>query len=101
MAQNVVTNLESKSKISKHLNIGSLVFVVVWFMVFFMFKELVNPYVQIPYYIFNIVFPIILMFPSSYNTGRNILASIFLMLKRDEMVYRQYVPEEKITDGEE
>lgn len=88
MANNVITNINSKTKVNRFLNLSSL-FVLMGYMIFaYMLKDHVNSLVQIPYYIFSFVCAFYLVLPSAYNKGRNNFESIFLLFKNDKATYK-------------
>lgn len=95
MAKNVVTNIESKTKATKHLSLKSLFFIFGYLIVCYMFKDYVSSLLFIPYMIFSACCCIFLVLPSYYNKGRNHLESILIMLKADSVVYRPYIENEK------
>ena len=91
MADNVITEIESKNKVSKHLNFGNLFFVVGYLMVAYMLKDMVHELLEIPYFIFSLLCAVLLSVPSGTNKGRTNLESLLLMLRNDRTVYRPYV----------
>lgn len=100
-SNNVITDIESKNKATSHLNMSGLLFVVGFMGVAFILKDNVNVLVRIPYYIFNLVCSVFLVLPSRYNKGRNHLESIFVLLRKDVSVYRQFIPQSGVGDGSE
>lgn len=97
MAKNVVTNIESKTQATKYLSFKSLLFIIAYLIVCYMFKDYVSSLLFVPYMIFSGVCSVFLVLPSYYNKGRNHLESIILMLKADTTVYRPYI---KIEESE-
>lgn len=95
MAQNVITDIESKTKASKNLSMENVLFIVGFFLVCYMLRPLVADVMQVPYYIFSILCGILLSFPSPYNKGRNNLQSLLLLIRADTYTYRP------IAGGEE
>lgn len=93
MADTVVTDIESKNKVSRHLNFGNLFFVIGYLMVAYMVRGLVSPLLQIPYFVFSGVCAVLLSIPSATNRGRNNLEALLLMRKADKTTYRP-MPEE-------
>lgn len=98
MASNVITDIESKNKATKHLNLSSLFFILGYIIVSYMFKTYVNELLIIPYMLFNTLSAIYLVLPSRYNKGRTNLASIFVMFRKDIYVYRPYFAKEYIDE---
>lgn len=94
MAKNVVTNIESKTQATKYLSFKSLLFLIAYLIVCYMFKDYVSSLLFIPYMIFSGVCSVFLVLPSYYNKGRNHLESIILMLKSDTAVYRPHIETE-------
>ena len=97
---NVVTDIESKTKATKHFNFTGILFVFAVVGLCYMLKENVNTLVRIPFYIFNGISAAWLMLPSKHNKGRNNLESIAVMLRKDPIVYRHYTPEAE-NDGQQ
>ena len=98
---NVITDIESKTRVTSHLNMAGLIFVVAFLGVAFIMKNHVNMLVRIPYYLFNLASAVFLVLPSRYNKGRSNLESIFVLLRKDTTVYRQFVPKEEGGYGSE
>lgn len=101
MANNVITDIESKNKATSNLNFSSLIFVISYMFIAFMFQGYVNLILQIPYYIFSLICAVFLVLPSRFNKGRNNLESIYVMLNKDIAVYRPYVLVGKEEDERE
>ena len=80
---NVITNIESKTKATKHFNLSDLFFLT----------ELLF----IPYMLFSLFNAAYLIMPSRYNKGRKNYESLAVMMKKDVLVYRPYYGK----DGEE
>ena len=100
-SNNVITDIESKNKATRHLNLSGLIFLFALMGLAFMFQNYVNGIVRVPYYAFNLLCGIFLMLPSRHNKGRNNLESIAVLLRKDITVYRQYVPKDDQYDGTE
>ena len=92
---NVITDIESKNKATRHFNFSGIVFLVAVVGLSFMFKDYVNSLLQIPFVAFNFLCGAYVMLPSRVNKGRNNLESIFVMLRKDLEVYRQYIPKDE------
>lgn len=94
---NVTTQIESKTKVSKHINLSSLYFIVGYLMLAYMLRGLVYDLLFIPYMIFSGCCAIYLVLPSRYNKGRMHWESIVVLLRADRAVYRPYIePEEDL-----
>lgn len=91
MASNVITDIESKNKATKHLSLSNLFFVVFYMLFAYMLKDMVSGALFIPYMIFDFVCAFWLIIPSGYNKGRTHLESISVWLKKDANVYRPYM----------
>ena len=91
MAQsNVVTNIESKTQATRLFSFKDLMFFIMYFVITYIFKNRVNDILIIPYMIFSMCMCTFLLLPSMYNSGRNNLASIYILLFADKKVYRAY-----------
>ena len=95
MEYTVITNIESKTKLTKHLTYRSFLFLITYLLIRYMFKNYVNTYLFIPYMIFNLITCIFLLIPSSHNKGRNHLESMLILLNKNKGVYRPYISKEK------
>ena len=91
MANNVITDIESKNKATRHLNLGNLFFIIGYMMVAYMLRGMVHTLLLFPYLLFSLACSIYLSMPSRFNQGRNNLESLFLLLRADRTVYRPYV----------
>ncbi len=97
---NVITNIDSKTKATKHLNLSDLFFLVGFLILAYMFKDAVNVLLFIPYMLFSLACAVYLILPSRYNKGRKHYESIAVMLKKDLTVYRPYYSK-NVESGEE
>jgi len=88
MAKSVITNIESKTKANRHFTLKGIMFVGIYLIICYMLKNNVNGILFIPYIIFNALYSIFFILPSTYNKNRNNLESIFILLKQDKNVYR-------------
>lgn len=91
MANNVITDIESKTKATSFLNLSSLFFIIGYFIVAYMLRGLVNSILTIPYLIFSLLCSVYLIWPSRFNKGRNNLESIGVLFMGDKTVYRPYM----------
>ena len=91
MAQsNVITNIESKTKVNKFFSLKSLFFFVIWMLVSHIFSGNVLSILYIPYMLFSLSMCIYLLMPSNLNKGRNNFESIYIMLFTDNYVYKPF-----------
>lgn len=90
MASNVITNIESKNKATKHLNFGNVIFIVAYLVLAYMFRDIVSELLFIPYMIFSSLCAIYLTIPSRFNKGRTHAESIVVLLRKDNTVYRPF-----------
>ena len=91
MAQsNVITNIESKTKVNKFFSLKSLFFFVIWMLVSHIFSGNVLSILYIPYMLFSLSMCIYLLMPSNLNKGRNNFESIYIMLVTDNYVYKPF-----------
>lgn len=88
---NAVTNIESKNKVSKFLTFNSLIFLILYLCIAYMFSSKVHSSLYIPYMIYSGLMCMYLLLPSKYNKGRNHLESICLLFKNDKSVYRPII----------
>lgn len=89
---NIITDIESKTQATKNFSFKSLIFLILYLTVSYMFKGYVNSLLIIPYMIFSGCCCIFLLMPSRLNKKRNNLESIMLFFRADKNVYRPYVP---------
>ncbi|WP_314922744.1 DUF5592 family protein [Mogibacterium diversum] len=94
---NVITNIESKTKATKHFNLSDLFFLTGFLIIAYMFKGAVHELLFIPYMLFSLFNAAYLIMPSRYNKGRKNYESLAVMMKKDVLVYRPYYGK----DGEE
>lgn len=87
---NVITDIESKTKATKNFTFKSLLFLIGYITVAYMFKDRVNSMLFVPYMIFSLCCCIFLMLPSQLNKKRNNLESIMLFFQSDRDTYRPY-----------
>ena len=87
MADNVTTQIESKTRVSRHINLSSLYFIVGYLMFAYMLKDFIYSLFFVPYMIY-------LVLPSRYNKGRANWESIVVLLRADRAVYRPYAEQE-------
>lgn len=77
--------VNSEIRLMKGLYFFDLVFVGGFYLVMDMFSELIHPFFQIPYIVFNIVFSFILTRPSFENPGkRKYFSFLYKILKHQE-----------------
>ena len=100
-SNNVITDIESKNKATAHLNLSGVLFVIASMTVFFLLKDCVNIILQLPYFIFNFLCSVFLVWPSKFNKGRNNMESVFVLLRKDVYVYRPYILHEGEDHGSE
>lgn len=98
-SNNVITDIESKTKATSSLNLSGVIFVIIYLGIAFMLKDYIHAYMIIPYFAFSTVAAIFLVLPSRTNKGRNNLESIFVLLTKDTAVYRPYISKEQGSDG--
>lgn len=94
---NVTTQIESKTKVTRNINLSSLYFVAGYLMLAYMLRGFVYDLLLIPYLIFSLGCAIYLALPSRYNKGRAHWESILVLLRADRSVYRPYT--ERETEG--
>lgn len=70
MADNVTTQIESKTRVSRHINLSSLYFIVGYLMFAYMLKDFIYSLFFVPYMIFSLCCAVYLVLPSRYNKGR-------------------------------
>ena len=97
MADNVTTQIESKTRVSRHINLSSLYFIVGYLMFAYMLKDFIYSLFFVPYMIFSLCCAVYLVLPSRYNKGRANWESIVVLLRADRAVYRPYAEQE--VDG--
>ena len=88
---NTVTNIESYIKVNNFLTFNSVICLILYLTIAYMFKDNVHRALFIPYMIFSGCCCLFLIIPSKYNKGRNHLESIFLLFKSDKNVYRPFI----------
>ena len=94
MASNVITDIDSKTKATSKFTLMDVFFFVAYLLIAFAFKNYVHIVVQIPYFIFSFACAVFLLLPSKCNQGRNNMAGIFILLNKDDGVYRTYIESE-------
>ena len=94
MADNVTTQIESKTRVSRHINLSSLYFIVGYLMFAYMLKDFIYSLFFVPYMIFSLCCAVYLVLPSRYNKGRANWESIVVLLRADRAVYRPYAEQE-------
>ena len=87
MADNVTTQIESKTRVSRHINLSSLYFIVGYLMFAYMLKDFIYSLFFVPYMIFSLCCAV-------YNKGRANWESIVVLLRADRAVYRPYAEQE-------
>lgn len=83
MADNVTTQIESKTRVSRHINLSSLYFIVGYLMFAYMLKDFIYSLFFVPYMIFSLCCAVYLVLPSRYNKGRANWESIVVLLRAD------------------
>lgn len=91
---NVTTQIESKTKVTRNINLSSLYFVAGYLMLAYMLRGFVYDLLLIPYLIFSLCCAVYLVLPSRYNKGRANWESIVVLLRADRAVYRLYAEQE-------
>lgn len=91
---NVTTQIESKTKVTRNINLSSLYFVAGYLMLAYMLRGFVYDLLLIPYLIFSLCCAVYLVLPSRYNKGRANWESIVVLLRADRAVYRPYAEQE-------
>ena len=81
MADNVTTQIESKTRVSRHINLSSLYFIVGYLMFAYMLKDFIYSLFFVPYMIFSLCCAVYLVLPSRYNKGRANWESIVVLLE--------------------
>ena len=71
MADNVTTQIESKTRVSRHINLSSLYFIVGYLMFAYMLKDFIYSLFFVPYMIFSLCCAVYLVLPP-----RKIFASV-------------------------
>lgn len=94
---NIITNINSETKVNKYLSLKTMYFLVGYAVVAYMLKNYVNHILFIPYMLFSIGCAFFAVLPSPLNKRRSNLESIFLLFKKDKLVYR---PEAFLKDKE-
>jgi len=89
-SNNVITNIDSKTKAAKHLNLSGLFFIIAYLLVAYMLRDLVSGIMFIPYMIFSGICSFYLILPSRFNRGRTNLESLFVLFHTDNRVYRPF-----------
>lgn len=83
MAYVVIKELKAPTKMSKHFFLFDICFIVVFFGVSFLFRELVYGSLQPVYFIFNIYISIRLVSRSKTNPGKHFYQALFIWTKRE------------------
>lgn len=91
---NVTTQIESKTKVTRNINLSGLYFVAGYLMLAYMLRGFVYDLLLIPYLIFSLCCAVYLVLPSRYNKGRANWESIVVLLRADRAVYRPYAEQE-------
>ena len=63
MADNVTTQIESKTRVSRHINLSSLYFIVGYLMFAYMLKDFIYSLFFVPYMIFSLCLSLIHISP--------------------------------------
>lgn len=92
---NVTTEIESKTKVSRNIDLRSLYFVAGYLMLAYMLRGFVYDLLLVPYLIFSLLCAVYLALPSRYNKGRTHWESILVLLRADRTVYRPYTEPER------
>ncbi len=95
---NVITDIESKTKATRNLDLKNLIFLAMYMMFAYMLRDNVNGLLYVPYMIFSFACGLFLMMPSSFNKKRNHLYSIVILIKNDAATYRPYFPQQESGD---
>ena len=96
---NVITNIESKTKATKHFNLSDLFFLTGFLIIAYMFKGAVHELLFIPYMLFSLFNAAYLIMPSRYNKGRKNYESLAVMMKKDVLVYITVKMVKKMSNG--
>ncbi len=83
----VVQELKSSPKLTGKLFIRDAIFVLAYFMVAYMFTELVHPLLQGAYYIFNVLVACVLTSHARQNPQKRVYHLIYYWLVKTRCVY--------------
>lgn len=88
MEYTITKEIESPTKVSGKIYAYDFMFLVIYAITTFLFKSVVNEHLRILYYLFSAAMAIILTSPSTLNRQRRNYQSIFIYLKRSDVLYR-------------
>lgn len=93
MSSTAVTQIKSKTKVAKFLSFQDLFFIIGYLVIAYALRGNVSDVLRLPYIIFSLVMGIFLILPSTTNSGRNNLESIYIMLFKDKTYKAMYFVE--------
>lgn len=88
MEYTITKEIESQTKVHGKIYAYDFIFLVIYGIMTFLFKSLVNEHLRILYYLFSATMAIILTSPSSFNRQRRNYQSFLIYLKRSDVLYR-------------
>ncbi len=84
----ITEEIESPTRLSKHVEAADFFFVFFYMAVTLAMGSLVHEYLRFLYYLFSFAVSIFLTSKSRYNVKRRNYESLYLMLRSDDRVYR-------------
>ena len=87
----VTEEIKSQTKVFMGLYIFNFFFLIVYIGLTYLLRNFVHQDLRIAYYIFSAIMAIFLTLPSPFNKKRRNYQSIFILLKRDNIVYKPIV----------
>ena len=87
----VTEEIKSQTKVFMGLYIFDFFFLIVYRGLTYLLRNFVHQDLRIAYYIFSTIMAICLTLPSPFNKKRRNYQSIFILLKRDNIVYKPIV----------
>lgn len=88
MEYTITKEIESQTKVHGKIYAYDFIFLVIYGIMTFIFKSLVNEHLLILYYLFSAIMAIILTSSSTFNRQRRNYQSILIYLKRSDVLYR-------------
>lgn len=91
----VTQEIESPSRVAKHIEITDFFFCLVYMAVIYALSPLVHEYLKIIYYIYSFLFALFLTSKSTFNKKRRNYESIILMLRHNINIYHPVYEKEE------
>lgn len=83
-----IDELNAPTKVFRGIYLFDITFIGIFFAVMLMFKDQIHPYLEWPYYLFNIFVGFLLTLHSPFNPQKRMFQSIWFALKRDHRPYK-------------